>query len=129
MAVVSQECDAVHFFISSTSEPNIMTAATHSVINLHAWYPHVPPDDDTFHRETGHTPKHDNFNTIVQLGCTYATHVKIIRSRYSTSLYPKQPACVELAAPNIPLFALLNPLLWYPNRSDYTIHPDPYLIY
>ena len=68
------DCDELLFFISSesVSQSDLDTiAATHDVamfiINLHAWYPVVPPDRDEFHRETGERPRHDTFNTIIKL--------------------------------------------------------------
>ena len=68
------DCDELCFFISSDSVLQIeldrmmSRSRVHmSIINLHAWYPVVPPDRDEFHRETGDRPKHDTFNTIIKL--------------------------------------------------------------
>lgn len=69
------DCDELLFFISSDSmsqaELDRITARSRtpnmSIINLHVWYPIVPPDRDEFHRETGDRPRHDTFNTIIKL--------------------------------------------------------------
>ena len=60
------DCDALRFFVSTPTTPDVATT-NYSIVNLHAWYPHVPPDDESFHRPTGQTPPHDTFNTIVKL--------------------------------------------------------------
>ncbi|CAE7636026.1 NSF [Symbiodinium necroappetens] len=61
------DCDVLRFFVSSTQTLEVPAAMQYSLINLHAWYPDVPLDEETFHRRTGQAPQHDNFNTIIKL--------------------------------------------------------------
>ena len=64
-----QDCDELRFFVSASSIEGDLKRLprTVSLVNLREDYPVVPPDDDAFHRETGHRPQHDSFNTIIKL--------------------------------------------------------------